>query len=35
NVDHGFFNDTRPVYNQTVAQDAWQRVLALYQQYLQ
>ncbi|MFY9223791.1 MAG: alpha/beta fold hydrolase [Blastocatellia bacterium] len=35
NVDHGFFNDTRPVYNQTVAEDAWQRVLNLYQQHLQ
>lgn len=35
NVDHGFFNDTRPVYNQSVAEDAWQRVLNLYQQHLQ
>ncbi|MEW6733495.1 MAG: dienelactone hydrolase family protein [Acidobacteriota bacterium] len=35
NVDHGFFNDTRPeVYNQQAANDAWQRVLNFYQQNL-
>jgi carboxymethylenebutenolidase len=35
NVDHGFFNDTRPeVYNKEAAQDAWQRVLKFYGQYL-
>lgn len=34
NVDHGFFNDTRPVYNKDAAQDAWQKVMDLYQQNL-
>lgn len=30
-ADHAFFNDTRPeVYNPTAAQDAWQRVLSLF-----
>ena len=30
-ADHAFFNDTRPeVYNPQAAQDAWQRVLALF-----
>jgi carboxymethylenebutenolidase len=30
-VDHGFFNDTRPeVYNKDAAQDAWKRVLKFF-----
>jgi carboxymethylenebutenolidase len=30
-ADHAFFNDTRPeVYNAEAARDAWQRVLALF-----
>lgn len=30
-ADHAFFNDTRPeVFNPQAAQDAWQRVLALF-----
>lgn len=34
-ADHGFFNDTRPtVYNETVAKDAWQRVLEFFRQNL-
>jgi carboxymethylenebutenolidase len=34
-VDHGFFNDTRPVvYNEEAATDAWQRVLKFYDQHL-
>ena len=33
-VDHGFFNDTREVYNATAASDAWARVLKFYQENL-
>ncbi|MBD2103542.1 dienelactone hydrolase family protein [Leptolyngbya sp. FACHB-261] len=34
-VDHAFFNDTRPeVYNEPVAQDAWERTLDFFQQNL-
>ncbi|HXU35375.1 MAG TPA: dienelactone hydrolase family protein [Blastocatellia bacterium] len=34
-ADHGFFNDTRPtVYNETVAKDAWRRVLEFFRQHL-
>lgn len=34
-VDHGFFNDTRPeVYNREAANDAWQKVLEFYRQHL-
>jgi carboxymethylenebutenolidase len=33
-VDHAFFNDTRPVYNKEAAQDAWQRVMDLYEKTL-
>lgn len=30
-VDHGFFNDTRPeVYNESAAKDAWERVLSFF-----
>jgi carboxymethylenebutenolidase len=35
NADHAFFNDTRrEVYNPGAAQDAWQRVLGLFREYL-
>lgn len=33
-VDHGFFNDTREVYNETAAKDAWRRVLAFCREHL-
>lgn len=34
-VDHGFFNDTRPtVYNEAAAKDAWQRVLKFFSEHL-
>jgi len=34
-VDHGFFNDTRPeVYNEAAAKDAWQRVTKFFRQHL-
>lgn len=33
-VDHGFFNDTREVYNEAAAKDAWRRVLAFYREHL-
>lgn len=34
-ADHGFFNDTRPtVYNETVAKDAWRRVLEFFSQHV-
>lgn len=34
-VDHAFFNDTRPeVYHKEDAEDAWQRVLNFYQKHL-
>src|SRR6266550_1616263 len=34
-VDHGFFNDTRPeVYNEAVAKDAWQRVVKFFRKHL-
>ena len=34
-ADHAFFNDTRPeVYNQEAAQDAWRRVLDLFNERL-
>jgi carboxymethylenebutenolidase len=34
-ADHAFFNDTRPqVYDAAAAADAWQRVLAHFQQHL-
>ena len=34
-VDHAFFNDTRPeVYNQAAAQDAWRRVLDFFSKNL-
>jgi carboxymethylenebutenolidase len=33
-VDHGFFNDTREVYNEAAAKDAWQRVLGFFREHL-
>lgn len=34
-TSHAFFNDTRPqIYAATAAQDAWQRTLAWFKQYL-
>jgi carboxymethylenebutenolidase len=33
-VDHGFFNDTREVYNEAAAKDAWRRVLAFCREHL-
>ena len=34
-VDHGFFNDTRPeVYNEATAKDAWQRVVKFFRKHL-
>lgn len=33
-ADHAFFNNTRPeVYNESAAQDAWQRVLRHFERY--
>lgn len=32
-ADHAFFNDTRPVYNEGAAKDAWQRVLRHFERY--
>ena len=34
NVDHGFLNDTREVYNETAAKDAWKRVIAFFREHL-
>lgn len=31
---HAFFNDTRPVYNEEAAADAWQRMTALFREAL-
>ncbi|HZU66662.1 MAG TPA: dienelactone hydrolase family protein [Ktedonobacteraceae bacterium] len=31
---HAFFNDTTPMYNETAAKDAWQRVLSFYERTL-
>jgi carboxymethylenebutenolidase len=34
-VDHGFFNDTRPeVYNEATAKDAWDRVVKFFRKHL-
>ena len=33
-LDHGFFNDTREVYNETAANDAWRRTIALFREHL-
>lgn len=33
-LDHGFFNDTREVYNEAAANDAWRRVLGFYREHL-
>lgn len=33
-ADHAFFNDERPSYNPTAAQDAWERTLAFLQKHL-
>ena len=32
---HAFFNDTRDSYRPEAAADAWQRVLAWFEKYLQ
>jgi len=34
-AEHAFFNDTRPSYNQSAAQDAWPRVLKFFSERLQ
>jgi carboxymethylenebutenolidase len=34
NAQHAFFNDTRPVYNEDAAKDAWQRMVALFRETL-
>jgi carboxymethylenebutenolidase len=35
NVDHAFFNDTRPtVYSKTAAEDAWERTLKFFRENL-
>jgi carboxymethylenebutenolidase len=35
NVDHAFFNDTRPtVYSKTAAEDAWERTLRFFRENL-
>jgi carboxymethylenebutenolidase len=34
NADHAFFNDTGTRYNPEAAQDAWERMLAWFDQYL-
>jgi carboxymethylenebutenolidase len=31
---HGFFNDTSKIYNQSAAQDSWERVLAFFEERL-
>ena len=31
---HGFFNDTSKIYNQSAAQDSWERVLAFFEGHL-
>jgi carboxymethylenebutenolidase len=31
---HGFFNDTSRIYNQSAAQDSWERVLAFFEERL-
>ena len=31
---HGFFNDTRPVYHESSAKDAWRRTVNLFAQHL-
>ena len=34
-VEHAFFNETRPhIYNRAAAEDAWQKTLAWFRQYL-
>jgi carboxymethylenebutenolidase len=36
NVDHAFFNDTRPtVYSETAAGDAWDRTLRFFREHLE
>lgn len=34
NLDHGFFNDTRELYNEAGAKDAWKRVIAFFREHL-
>lgn len=33
-ANHGFFNDTTPMYNEMAAKDAWERVLRFFQRTL-
>ena len=33
-VDHGFFNDSREVFNEAAAKDAWSRVIAFFREHL-
>jgi carboxymethylenebutenolidase len=33
-TDHAFFNDTRPVYNESAAHDSWHRMLAFFRKNL-
>jgi carboxymethylenebutenolidase len=33
-ADHGFFCDERPSYNKVAAEDAWKRMLALFEKHL-
>lgn len=31
---HAFFNETKPTYNKSAADDAWQKALAFFNKYL-
>jgi len=33
-TEHAFFNDTRPVYDRSAAEDSWQRAVAFFRQHL-
>jgi carboxymethylenebutenolidase len=33
-VQHAFFNETRPVYDRTAAEDAWARTVSFFERYL-
>jgi len=34
NVGHAFFNDTRPVYDDKCAKDAWRRTLEFFRKHV-